>query len=436
MIGPSGQSNGLRREAFVGLGAIVVAITVVTATIVLTRGDRRPTASLPVASNASGQTAPRGAPPAVWAVLTWTVGDPSPFDYPGVTYVTDAIWWGDAFLAVGYTIDEARVSGRIWSSPDGLAWQLEPVERPDLVFDRIFVVGEGVAIIGAHRAPDVGEEAGATSLGLWTSTDGRTWAESVLPDELLGHQHIRAVAAGSAGWLIHTNDLVGGKQRWITGDQRGSWRLADVGSTFGGGDVFLTASEAGWFAFGTRGVDPAGVQAGDPADDRGAIWLSSDAEHWEAASINRPGTGVHQIVRVAGGWIALGTDHEGCRRCIDHTMLAWRSNDGRIWSPIEIGQSEMNRFGGLVLSSDGNRAIAIDTVAERVRVREITDGRTFRVIPNGFDVSVGTTDLPDFSRPYIGPMGVVAFDQVAHKEEPVRHYVVPYLGAAGGPPSP
>jgi hypothetical protein len=49
-------------------------------------------------------------------------------------------------------------------------------------------------------------------------------------------------------------------------------------------------------------------------------------------------------------------------------------------------------------------------------------------------VSVGTTDLPDFSRPYVGPMGVVAFDQVAHKEEPVRHYVVPYLGAAGGPP--
>jgi hypothetical protein len=367
-------------------------------------------------------------------VLTWTVGDPSPFDYPGVTYVNDAVWWRDTFVAVGYTIDESRVHGRIWTSPDGLAWELEREERLDLVFDRIFVIGDGVAIMGSHRAPDVGEKEGATNPGLWTSTDGRIWVESALPEELFAHQHVKAMAASNTGWLIHANDLIDGHERWISGDKHGSWRTADVRSAFGGGDVFITASESGWFAFGTKGSQPAGAQAGDPADDRGAIWLSSDAEHWEPASINRPGTGVHRIVRVAGGWIALGTDHEGCRRCMDHTMLAWRSSDGRIWSPIEVGQSEMNRFGGLVLSSDGNRAIAIDTVAERVRVREITDGRTFRVIPNGFDVSVGTTDLPDFSRPYVGPMGVVAFDQMAHKEEPIRHYVVPYLGAAGGLP--
>jgi len=365
-------------------------------------------------------------------VLTWTVGDPSPFDYPGVTYVNDAVWWRDTFVAVGYTIDESRVHGRIWTSPDGLAWELEREERLDLVFDRIFVIGDGVAIMGIHRAPDVGEKEGATNPGLWTSTDGRIWVESALPDELFAHQHVKAQAAGSAGWLIHTNDLIDGHERWISGDKQGSWRTVDVGSAFGGGDVFLTASESGWFAFGTKGSQPAGAQAGDPADDRGAIWLSSDAERWEAAFINRPGTGVYQILRVAGGWIALGSDHGGCRRCMVQTTLAWRSNDGRTWAPIEIGQSEMNRFGGLVVASDGKRAIAIDTVAERVRVRELTDGRTFRVIPNGFDVSVGATQLPDFSRPYVGPMGVVAFDQVDLKEGPMNAYLVPYLGAAGG----
>jgi hypothetical protein len=288
-----------------------------------------------------------------------------------------------------------------------------------------------LAIMGSHRAPDVGEKAGATTVAHWTSTDGRIWVESALPEELFAHQHVKAVAAGYAGWLIHTNDLINGHERWIFADRHGSWRTADVGSAFEGSNVYITASESGWFAYGTKGSQPAGVRGGR-ADDRGVIWLSSDAEHWEPASINRPGTGVHKIVRVAGGWIALGTDHHGCRACVDPTPLAWRSNDGRIWAPIDIGRPEMNRFGGLVMSSDGNRAIAIDTVAERVRVRETTDGRTFRVIPNGFDVSVGTTQLPDFSRPYLGPMGVVAFDQVNLKDDPVHVYLVPYLGAAGG----
>ena len=382
-------------------------------------------------------------PVSPWPALTWTTGDRSPFEFPGNTYVNDAVGWEGGFVAVGYTIgvQDRRVTGRIWRSPDGLAWTLLPGDQPDREFDQLVVDGNRLAIVGLHRLPDASQGSGPGSIGIWTSFDGDEWSEPALPGELFEGQHVRSLAAGPAGWLIHANDL-DGRERWLLGRPGEAWGLVPVGK-----DVFARASVSdlvggtdGWLAFGMTGVDAESggglLGGGDPSDDRGAIWWSADGEHWELATIERPGTSIGSVVRAASGWIAVGTDHGGCPRCVGHPQLLWRSDDGRTWTPLDLPIGGLNHRGGLVFAGDDGRAMAIDTLGDgRVRVRETTDGTDWRDVAVFVRPPVGPLDPLVFGPPTIGPNGIVAFDHVSLPDGPEHLYPVPWAAFPGAPPA-
>ena len=377
-------------------------------------------------------------PPQPWTALTWTTRDASSFDLPGNTYVQDAIALGDGFVAVGYTILDGRVNARLWTSPDGASWSLMPGDRLDLQFDRVIADDGELVIVGLHRAPDVGDEAGPMTAGMWRSSDGHDLAEVELPVELFEGRGIHAAAGGGAGWLLRVQGPAEPEQ-WLVGEPGGDWRAVDVASTLlVGGYVYdIVGTDDGWLATGLTGANlgGGGYPLGDPDNHRGAIWTSTDGEQWTAATVERPGTSINQVVRVAGGWIAVGTDHGGCPGCLGRPTLAWRSDDGRSWAAVEDIEGEANHLGGFLLASDGRRAVGIDTIGGWIQIRETTDGREWRTIAVLLAPPLEADSPLMFGRPTLGPKALIAFEHLSLDTRPEHLWALPYLAVPGPPPA-
>lgn len=399
------------------------------------------------ASATAGTTAPDRTvrpTPAAWTALTWSAGDSAPFDVAGSnTYVQDATAWHGRWVAVGYSIlvPDGTVAGRIWTSPDGARWTRQDGDWANVVFDHVIGEPDGITIVGAHRAPDVGDVAGAQTGAMWTSGDGHAWTEVALPAPEFGDRSIRDVAVGGRGWLVRTGSL-DGSERTLLGSLDGGWRVAAMDpTTFTGAaiDAFI-GTDGGWLAVGRTGVDPGepnGLNGGDVTNDRGAIWYSIDGEHWTPAAVDQPGTSIDRVVGVAGGWIAIGTDHGGCPRCVGHPTLVWSSAEGNAWSPVpDFASVHPNSLGGLLVASDGLRAVAFDTDdGGLVRARQTTDGHTWSEVRTMLTASMAPDSLFRLFHPVVGPDTVVAFEHVSPPDSRDHVWVVPYVAVPGVPPT-
>ncbi len=367
--------------------------------------------------------------------------DPGPFDTVGHnTFVQDVVEHDGRWLAVGYAVDVVHpisgVEGLIWRSDDGRHWRRDDTARPDIQFDRVIAERGRLTIVGLHRAPDVGDQRGPTSLGMWTSADGGPWTEVSLPADVFGDApSVQSLAVGGLGWLIQVSERDGG-ERWISGAPDGPWKRLDIDpTTFAGTQVARFAgTDDGWLAVGMTGWNPdpkAALVANqdDPSDDRGAIWRSTDGQHWTPVTVDRPGTSIGVILRVAGGFVAEGTDHGGCPRCVGHPTYVWRSDDGRAWSAVDLALDGDNRIGGLPLASDGLRGVAVDVdAAGRLRVRETADGRSWTPVQLTLDPALDPGAPQPFRTPYVGPDGLVTFDELSNMDGPEHARPVPYVG--------
>jgi hypothetical protein len=365
--------------------------------------------------------------------VTYAAGDDAPFDVNGHnTFVQAAAYWHGRWIAVGYRLDltEHDVVGCIWTSPDGLAWTLDDA-WPGVQFDRLVTLDDRLTILGAHRGPDVGETQRTSQATMWTSTDGTDWSEAPLPDHDSDYWVVTSAAVGGRGWLVHIVDIEG-RERWLTGDPVGGWREIQMDpSAFVEAQISeLVGTPDGWMALGMTGADP----ERDPKDDRMAIWLSSDGAHWTAAEVERPGTSIGSIVRVAGGWIATGSDHRGCPSCIGGPRLLWRSDDGRRWSSVDLDQANLNGFGGTFVASDGQRGVLFDTDGEgRLRLRDTADGIRWSDIAVFADPSIGAQAIFGGGTVAIGPDALLTFVDPSVQSEDY-FWMVPRIAVAGPPP--
>lgn len=451
------RSETLGRRRLVGLGqrlALGAATLAVTIVVVAAFGLRSPTPDRAAGPSPSAQpivsgggpsptSAPTVAPVepvAPWGSLTWSAGDPDTFEDTGAnTFVQSAVHWRDRWFAVGYRLHLAtgHVSGHVWTSDDGRSWARDD-SWPDIQFDRIVATADRLTIVGAHREPDIGDTQGPTRASMWTSADGSDWTEAPLPAHDSAYSVVWAAAAGGRGWLVRIGD-VDGRERWLVGDPVDGWREIAIGpDAFPGGQLHgIIGTPDGWIAIGMTGLDPDSPDGpyGDPSNDFGAIWWSDDGEHWTEADVERPGTSVGSVVAVARGWIATGTDHGGCPRCVGTSQrLVWRSDDGRRWSPVEIAQSGDNAFGGVLVASDGRRGVMFDTDAEgRLRVRETVDGLEWTAVDAVLDPSVGPAGRLSPSIVAVGPDGVLNFIDPSVRSED-HFWMVPQIALAGTPP--
>ncbi|MEE9473177.1 MAG: hypothetical protein V3V82_04265, partial [Acidimicrobiia bacterium] len=120
-----------------------------------------------------------------------------------------SVAFGDAGLvAVGLDRD----NGAVWTSPDGLTWQLVP--DPDGVFTGLTVSdlavgGLGYVAVGPHWAT-----AEPTHGAVWTSPDGLSWTIAAELEAL----HILAISPGGPGFegFVAVADTTDGAAVWVT----------------------------------------------------------------------------------------------------------------------------------------------------------------------------------------------------------------------------
>lgn len=381
--------------------------------------------------------------PVPWGALTWYSADDGRFEQPGRNVFMQGVRnWRGAWIAVGYALDltNGHVSGLILHSDDGLAWRREP-EQADVQFDRILATSGQIFIVGSHRQPDVGDQPGPRRPAIWASSDDREWTEMALPSGIDEQWVLLNVAIGGNGWLIRAGRIGVDEERWVIGDPSRGWnelKLAD--------DAFPNAfvqgvvgTDEGWIAFGLTGADRGSDSSfifGDPANDRGAIWSSSDGLTWTAARIDDPGTSVTAIYPLAHGWIATGSDRPGCPGCLGQLgrrSRLWRSDDGSAWTPLALATSLSEPLGWGQIASDGQRGLLFDTDgSRRLRVRETQDGIAWSEVAVFVDSSLSLIAQTSGGVIGIGPDGVVSF--VDPSSTSLDHFwMVPQVALAGQP---
>jgi hypothetical protein len=341
----------------------------------------------------------------------------------------------------GYGLDlkSRHVAGLILRSEDGRTWNREP-EQADVEFDRILTTSSQVFIVGSHRQPDIGDQHGLARPAIWSSADGRTWTEGSPPSEIDERWAFSNTAIGGPGWLMRAGKIGVDEERWWTGDPSSDWtEVSPAADAFPDAYVFdFVGTDDGWMAFGMTGADRGSDSLfahGDPKNDRGAIWSSTDGITWIAAPIDDPGTSVTGVHRLARGWFAIGGDHGGCPRCLGGQSLLWRSDDGRTWSRLELETSLNKALGWGQIASDGHRGLLFDTdESGRIRVRQTEDGNGWLEIAVFIDVSAKGVQPATGGAVGVGPGGVVWFVDPA--TGPLdRFWMVPQVAIAGEPPA-
>lgn len=192
--------------------------------------------------------------------------------------------------------------------------------------------------------------------GVWTSSDGASWAKlerspalevGTFTWESGPGQGLLDVAAGPGGFVA-IGYGVGGAAAWYSLDGL-VWSLAPADGAFDAARIHGVASTpAGWAIVGVVHEGADNLQTGRP---RAAIWTSPDGARWQRVpdgpafdiggywdTLEEPGTGgIEDIAGNAGAVVAVGEscDDHG-RACVQAT---WRSTDGLTWERMPDGKA-------------------------------------------------------------------------------------------------
>ncbi len=264
-----------RKTAFSLLGLAATVIIAVGLLLVAIRGGSTGPANVGTTPVQSPSTSPSSHGPATvggGTTVTWQTGDLSlPTAFP----IEQLVPIGDRLYLIasdnGGPNPNAKASGGIWATADGLAWtkvsdidalKAAGTDRPELMATAPNGRG-GAVVVGSEQTPD-----GADRTAAWWTADGKTWAN--------------ASVAGPAGRMYG-----------VVGRPDG---LVAVGITYSGVDAVAAA----WHS-----------------TDSGASWTS----------VPLPGGGKDALdVTVwSGRFVAIGRSQEA-------NLLLWTSADGTTWS--------------------------------------------------------------------------------------------------------
>ena len=440
------QRTRLRtRTRFIGLASAVasvaVALAIAGSLVLRPAAPASPapgTASGPVGSIAGTPAGSTARAEKVWSDLVWGKADAAPFAFDGNTYVQDAIPDAASFIAVGHTIDtKGVVTGRIWRTSDGRSWGLvEGDWLANVAFDGGFV------IIGLHRQPDVGEEAGPMRLAVWWSRDGTAWEERTPPDS--ASLFVGKAAAGPAGLLLSASDPAG-REYWLVADAEFHWNRLTADWPDDVRISGISAGGPGWIATGVTGIDTLTSTGGT---SKGAIWTSPDGVTWSPAAIEQPGGSMGSVSRVIGGFVATGGDRNmACTACTGQLILfdplvTWFSSDGLSWQRTGAFQTRIgNFFGGAFATNDGQRMLVFEMGEDRrLKVEETRDGVNWRDIAMWHETTMSAPDVeafPAFRVPFVGNAGLIAFDDGAAGVDPGESVApVPWYALVSQPQPP
>lgn len=309
-----------------------------------------------------------------------TLPDAAPEEYGG-GLPNDVITFGSTYVAVGGVnggcctgaFSEAT-RGLVWTSTDGIAWQLAP-DQPSLALGRLAQVatdGARLVAVGTMSTPSTRYPGSAQPVpAAWTSIDGITW-------ELLdGAPPLTSIAASEAGWVgaVNATDELGipllevGSAIWTSADGL-AWNVLAGPDVLGAGEIRSVALDAsgriaaaggdvdrhgtlwtGSLATGMDGratvsdlstltriawTDGQIVAAGLNSRGAGALLLPSGEATWTAVDLPGAGANVRDLLDGASGLLATGSVLERGRS----VGAAWWMPTGGIGSLASDGLSD------------------------------------------------------------------------------------------------
>lgn len=204
---------------------------------------------------------------------------------------------GDRYVAVGgrWGADGAR--GLVWTSVDGIGWEVVAQAFPDV--DLTAVAWDGTRYMAvAHRADEEGANVYPES---WTSADGLSWEPGGPIGPLPG-----------SGEVANPSGLLTAGPRWLLGGS--IWSLADN-------------------------------------QQRPAFFTSADGVIWETVELRDVGSGSlgHLVELPDGTLFATGCEEPGGTNsgafgasCL---MRPWHSDDGESWVPGPVFGLELSGIG-------------------------------------------------------------------------------------------
>ena len=429
------SAPGRRRD---GLAAVAVVLIVVgiAAAIAKPWGDTgQPAASgLPgvAAVTSSAAPSPSSAPPAPSALPTYpprpqpvaftTVPPPGSDTWVGLDWqrlapndplgiVRTEVTWGATSVAIGDI--RGTTSTTVWASTDRTHWQ--PLDGGTLASRWSGLTVVGLATL-AGRFVAVTEMNDylyryLPPIGVWTSTDGRSWATAItLPADALDSPtgSPPLVAAGPDGLVLAASGLAA---RYATSSDGSHWALsprnafpADFAL------VDLEGTSKGYVALGTW------MRGGSA---RAAALWSADGRHWPKTPTILPTSASRSGKPASSNAVSLMVGDQGMIAAgiggSSGAALWWRSLDGRHWKPLQsfppLGATKCDGANcGLqpngALIADGDRLVAVRGGSDAAAFVS-TDGHSWTalalsgdipsaqsqaiLLPGGVLVSDGTT---------------------------------------------
>ncbi len=333
------------------------------------------TPSTSAISSLSPSSTPRGNPDLQWTASE-IVGSVN-----GVAFDADSKAW----IALGRDVGGLAA----WTSANGGSWSRGDVPAaagppPPGGFQQT-TMGQVVRFGSSLYSLGIGTGGGDAHQPLvWQSTDGQAWQARDLPEP-----------------FATTADLV-----W--GGASSPSVLLVLGHRFAAytGSVWLTSDTKNWSESFPNGSGPATesgidlhdvvfdgtqfVAVGETKVGAAAAWRSADRAAWTAGEggPELASASMHSVsVAPGGGYVAVGTSHDGA--------AAWRSSDGRAWQGVDMTAASKGTVPYAVVQiSEG--LVALGTVGGRTAVWTSADGASWTP-----QASTLAGQIP----PYIGGFG-------------------------------
>jgi tRNA A-37 threonylcarbamoyl transferase component Bud32 len=278
---------------------------------------------------------------AVWSSPNgrmWRRVDAEPLRAPGYQRLADVAAFGERYVAVGYSGDDAAV----WATDAGdRGWHLvQRIPEPGLqVMRKIIARDGGLLVVGRN---ELGGDIDAAS---WTSEDGSTWTR--VEDEALeglGDQAMWTAVKidGVIYGLGETSDRFGATDPAVWRLDDDGWSIIDIGLSRVGEQEFRE------IAVGADGTAVAvGIDGEEGASDA-AIWTSSgpSLSDWEPADGRFRLPEDQQLLTVVAtsrGFVAMGWTGPAAG---EHDGLVWTSPDGSEWRRPPARSNAMVQLGG------------------------------------------------------------------------------------------
>jgi len=245
-----------------------------------------------------------------------------------------------AAIAVGIAVVvvAGANNGNTGGAPSSLAAGFPPARSAAADFtDTAALAGRGIQAPLSHVATfgdttvAVGAESGTRipRARFYVSADnGQTWQLGTLSGDPPPGQAATLVAGGSRGWVA-----IGPTAVWTSPNAR-DWLISPRLPQLAGDQITtLTATASGFLAAGTN------VPGGDAAKASPVVWLSANGTTWQRLGVTQLGlaAGNGRVLGITGaaanggvivmyGTVAGPATGSG----------AWRSTDGRAWTPVTV----------------------------------------------------------------------------------------------------